>query len=155
MNALPSQIHAFVVESNRIEGIIRPPTRAELDASSAFLVLERIKVVDVETFVHTCARAPLRRRVGMDVSVGEHVAPPGGVAIEPRLQGILACAQHNGEHPYVVHCEYETLHPFMDGNGRSGRILWAWQMLAHGHWPGLSLGFLHSFYYQALSQGRR
>ena len=48
-------------------------------------------------------------------------------------------------------CRYETLHPFMDGNGRSGRILWAWQMIEHNIAPGLSLGFLHAYYYQTLA----
>ena len=43
----------------------------------------------------------------------------------------------------------------MDGNGRSGRILWAWQMIEHNINPGLSLGFLHTFYYQALSAWER
>jgi len=60
----------------------------------------------------------------------------------------------NSVHPYLIHHAYETLHPFMDGNGRSGRILWACQMLAHDYSPGLALGFLHCFYYQALSHGQ-
>lgn len=52
--------------------------------------------------------------------------------------------------PMRAHVEYETLHPFMDGNGRSGRVLWAWQMRRDGRDP-LQLGFLHAFYYQALN----
>ena len=56
----------------------------------------------------------------------------------------------NDATPYDIHRRYETLHPFMDGNGRSGRILWAWQMIHHDIRPGLSLGFLHAFYYQTL-----
>lgn len=154
MTALPSQILAFVVESNRIEGILRPPSRAEIDASSAFLSLERVRVRDLETFVLACAHAPLRRRPGMDVQVGDHVAPRGGPDIEPALVELLERAQLNAAHPHAVHYDYEKLHPFMDGNGRSGRILWAWQMLAHGHSPGIALGFLHAFYYQTLSQGQ-
>lgn len=38
----------------------------------------------------------------------------------------------------------------MDGNDRSGRILWAWQMIEHNISPGLSLGFLHALYYRTL-----
>ena len=53
--------------------------------------------------------------------------------------------------PFGIHLRYETLHPFMDGNGRSGRILWAWQMLHHDIAPGIRLGFLHAFYYQTLA----
>ena len=40
-------------------------------------------------------------------------------------------------------------HPFTDGNGRSGRALWLWQM--NNHAP---FGFLHTFYYQTLENSR-
>ena len=50
--------------------------------------------------------------------------------------------------PWVFHVQYERLHPFTDGNGRSGRALWAWQMMRRRE--GLALGFLHRFYYQTL-----
>ena len=50
-------------------------------------------------------------------------------------------------------CAYEMLHPFMDGNGRSGRALWAWMMLRLGQDP-FALLFLHRFYYQTLENSR-
>ena len=40
---------------------------------------------------------------------------------------------------WTAHCEYEALHPFTDGNGRSGRAIWLWLM------HDASLGFLHRF----------
>ncbi len=61
--------------------------------------------------------------------------------------------------PYISHVAYENLHPFTDGNGRSGRALWLWQMM-HGTMRQVNmardLGFLHTFYYQTLnaSDGR-
>ncbi len=144
----------FVAESNRIEGITRAPTDDELTAMDKFLQLETVTVGHLEGFVGVYQPgARLRERVGMNVRVGDHVAPPGGPEVVDRLNRILYLA-NAGEHPYSVHLFYETLHPFMDGNGRSGRALWAWQMVKQNVWPGLRLGFLHAFYYQALSHSR-
>ena len=150
----------FMEESNKIEGIFKV-TRAEYAAFEAFLGLDEVTIADLCAFALVCAgsRALLRGNPGMDVQVGDHVAPAGGQNILYSLQAILD--RVNGERggdadPYMIHHEYETLHPFIDGNGRSGRALWAWQMV---HTPGmgvkaLGLGFLHLFYYQTLSAGR-
>jgi len=41
----------------------------------------------------------------------------------------------------------------MDGNGRSGRAIWAWQMLGDEQDP-FAIPFLHRFYYQTLDASR-
>lgn len=143
----------FVRESNRIEGILREPTQLEMDAHETFLVMRDISVGTLEAFVGVVAGKSLRRAVGMDVRVGSHVAPPGGPEIEIVLahicDNVFSCDSES--QCYVVHRQYETLHPFMDGNGRSGRILWLWMMGGIARAP---LGFLHHFYYQSLSENR-
>lgn len=144
----------FVLESNAIEGVHRQPTPEEKAAHSALWDLEVVGIDDLKTFVNCLSDttgAELRSKKGMDVRVGNHFPPPGGQRITDELVQILADASL-GEHPYLIHQAYEQLHPFMDGNGRSGRALWAWQMLKQGHchYTGLRRGFLHQFYYQAL-----
>ena len=143
-------LRRFIVQSNMIEGINREPTDAESDAHKAFLSVATVMVCDVEGLVAVLATAPLRREVGMDVYVGNHRPPPGGPNIEMELEYILR--QMSTKSPWVVHLAYETLHPFMDGNGRSGRALWLWMMGVRGL-P--TLGFLHAFYYQTLSESRK
>lgn len=133
----------FIRESNRIEGLLYDPKSHEVDAHQRLIGLARVTVHDMEEFVHEVARAPLRTMVGMNVCVGHHVAPPGGPDVEDALAKLLKRSTTEGA--YQIHCEYETLHPFMDGNGRSGRALWLWMM--GGDAP---LGFLHHFYYQTL-----
>ena len=136
----------FVRESNRIEGIQRDPTEEEIWAHERLLALDKITVPDLEAFVAVIQPgATLRREVGLDVRVGNHIAPPGGPIIEVQLADLLA----GDLGAYKKHCIYETLHPFMDGNGRSGRALWLWQM--GGEAP---IGFLHRFYYQTLDAVR-
>ena len=144
---MPS-LRDFVTESNRIEGIHRPPTDAEINVHEWFFGLEAISIRDLERFVETVAGAGLRNREGMNVRVGRHVPEPGGRGIEVGLEEVLRRVRYDPS-PWNTHVAYEKLHPFMDGNGRSGRALWAWMRLKEGRDP-FALGFLHSAYYEAL-----
>lgn len=140
----------FVGESNRIEGIFET-TDAHIRATEHFLNLPQLEISDLEVLVYALQPdARLRDKEGLNVRVGSHIAPPGGPRILADLGLILHRAQNHHLTPYHAHIAYETLHPFTDGNGRSGRALWAWQMLKFGYSLGLKLGFLHAWYYQSL-----
>lgn len=144
--------YVFIVESNRIERIFREPTKQEITEFDRFLNLEKITIKDLKKFVSIYAPGHIiRDRTTLNVSVGGYYAPFGGKKIITRLQEILDNMDQNGA--YKTHVQYELLHAFTDGNGRSGRALWAWQMFKkNGCLP--DIGFLHSFYYQTLSNAR-
>lgn len=143
----------FIVESNKIEGILRAPTRAEIDEATRFILLHKPEISDLEQFVSIYQpRARLRDKVGLNVVIGSagrivHRPPAGAPKIRKALQKILD--EIGDVSPFETHQRYEDLHPFTDGNGRSGRILWLW--CVGGEAPR---GFLHDWYYASLSAWR-
>jgi Fic/DOC family len=145
-------LNDFVRESNQIEGINRDPTTKELDAHATFINKMFPMTADLEAFVAIIAPGHrLRDQYGLDVRVGNYIAPRGCPEIRTSLDTLLARVHEGADmyHPWQAHIDYETLHPFTDGNGRSGRALWLWQM------HDAPIGFLHKFYYQMLSNIRR
>lgn len=147
-------LEAFVRESNRIEGIFRDPSPEEMAATEFLLGEKQLTPGSMAALVECCQHgARIRDKSGMNVRIGGHIAPQGGPQIVKGLKAILADANANRQHPYIIHQRYESLHPFQDGNGRSGRALWAWQMLRFDCRPGIQLGFLHAWYYQSLEHG--
>lgn len=145
----------FIRESNRIEGYKHEPTSDEIAGYVHLESLTKLTVPDIELFVDLQTRASdgrfgavLRRAWGCDVRVGGHVPPPGGPGIEIELGKLLGDINY-GLNSYEAHLRYETLHPFTDGNGRSGRAIWWWQ-----HGCEAPLGFLHEFYYETLRRNQ-
>jgi hypothetical protein len=139
---------AFVRESNKIEGILREPTLQEIYATKFFLRLEKLTISELVDLVNVYQPgAKPRFAAGMNVQVGNHYPPQGGPSVQGQLVHLLGSANIGDLDPWQLHIRYETLHPFMDGNGRSGRAIWLWQM-GVAYRP--ELGFLHSFYYQTL-----
>jgi len=154
------QVVDFMLESNKIEGI-EGTTGDEVAAFQHFIGLSSLYLGDVLNLLNRVAPGHLLRTgVGQDVYVGNYKAPPGGPNIMLALSEIMGTITLWKQglpdaNPFNVHRDFEKLHPFTDGNGRVGRVIWAWQML---HAPvgtreiriGLALGFLHEYYYQSL-----
>ena len=146
------RFYYFAAESNRIEGI-EEVRAGEEDALYELLLSDKICVEDLVKYVSVIQpNAQLRATTDVpDVYVGIHHAPSSGAAILEDLERLLDKISRGAIDYHIAHIDYEKLHPFTDGNGRSGRALWLWHR--HGHAP---LGFLHQFYYDTLAraQGR-
>jgi len=141
----------FIRESNAIEDIHHEPTQKEIKEYNRFLDLDEVKIADLIMFVSVNAPGhKLRDKQGADVWIGGELAPLGGAALPYKLQTILDDMEEAGA--YSTHIKYEHLHPFTDGNGRSGRMLWLWQINKQRSIPKLS--FLRLFYYQTLGETR-
>jgi hypothetical protein len=144
--SMPPELVAFQAESNRIEGIYSV-RQGEVEALQILLAAKEITIPVLVDYISVIQpSAQIRSYDGVPgVRVGRHIAPPSGFDLMNDLRSLLARVNARVITPYTAHCCYETLHPFTDGNGRSGRALWLWM-----HNGEASLGFLHQFYYETL-----
>ncbi len=144
----------FVSESNKIEGIHKtliPEVKAHSDLLGISGVISIDQLVEFVKVIQP--NAVLRDKEGLNVRVGDYYPPKGGPEIKEELHLIL---QRMGNfrcmdaQTYQLHHAFERLHPFTDGNGRTGRALWLWMTDIRR----LHIGFLHAWYYQSLRFGR-
>ena len=138
----------FAIESNKIEGIFETSVN-EVEALRLIVNLQTLTIGDINEYVYAVSGASLRRNAGMDVRVGNHIPPAGGSHVVEELDRLVMAAETGSISAYDFHLVYENLHPYMDGNGRSGRALWLRYAKRERH-PYVSLGFLHAFYYDTL-----
>jgi Fic family protein len=70
----------------------------------------------------------------VSVWVGEHIASPWWV-----IKGLMDnwLRDYAGREPRFNHVAFEKIHPFCDGNGRTGRMLMWWQEIRMGRPPTL------------------
>lgn len=88
---------------------------------------------------------------------GTRHTPPNAARLGEELDTLVAWADQSAQHPVLLaaetHFRFESLHPFFDGNGRTGRLLMNWQLLRAGFPLTVIQVEERSRYLDALDQG--
>ena len=132
------------LEAQIVAGPIRTPHPADLRALARLLALPELTVDVVKEYVAALADCPLG-------SLGISGEAFGILRLHTGLEEILGRMNRDEASPWSLYVDFEVLHPFLDGNGRAGRALWAWQMLRfRPDLVGTALAFVHPAAYAAL-----
>lgn len=151
-------------QSNLIEGIDDP--KEDEQSMVAWLILNGApnlslglihKVQKVVT-LHQTDLAPNERGYirgiagnNVDVRVGGYNAPSYKL-VPSLMDNWLLDYDYLG--PWEAHVRFEKIHPFVDGNGRTGRMLMWWQEVKLGQEPTLIEADKRQEYYKKLVAGR-
>jgi Fic family protein len=140
-------------ESSLIEGIDDPVADIAMAGAWQWLApfsrLTRTRILTTHRLItarQLGKEAGRTRRV--NVRVGVRICPQWP-AVPPLLADWLRKMQHPAQYaPKDMHVEFELIHPFIDGNGRVGRLLLWWHQIKVGEQPILLRAAERHTYYQ-------
>jgi Fic family protein len=153
----------YIHQSNLIEGY----NDRKMDAQS-LLAWDYLKEIDMLTHTVICKlqkmitlpqdnlqpnwRGYYRSVARINVTVGLHT-PPGYQFVESLMSNWLLDLDKTDSK--INHVKFEDIHPFVDGNGRTGRMLMWWQQLKRGEKLWLIKARDRMEYYEFLEEARK
>lgn len=101
-----------------------------------------------QTDLQAHMRGYYRNMSEVNVRVGNYF-PPDYKYVEGQMETLLRQAPMID--PWTFHVEFERIHPFVDGNGRTGRMIMWWQEVGGGNKPTLIKNADKQDYYARLA----
>lgn len=99
------------------------------------------------------ANAGVYRRINVLISGARHT-PPDHLVVPERMAEFIATSNKKNLHPVeqaaYIHVDFVGIHPFVDGNGRTSRLLMNLELMKSGYPPVVIPVEQRLRYYQAL-----
>lgn len=137
-NTTDEKAREFLSESNAIENVFDKDSLQQAVYAWEYLSKQKEMSIGVVLKIHKIlmlnqpilpSQKGYLRRVSVFVGMAEMMKPP---FIEEALKIWCMNAWLSPENWKLHHVRYEKIHPFIDGNGRTGRMLMNWQRLKAG-----------------------
>lgn len=132
-------IQEFIRESNAIENVYDDAAVGSSLNAWEYLLEQEETTHDVVKGAHRRIMEDRQpdiageyRTVG--VRVGDDI-PPKPAVVPDEMDTLLAEEPSDPVEALVWHVDFERVHPFADGNGRVGRLLYAWHCYRMGETP--------------------
>lgn len=110
----------------------------ELSQQNVPLKIYDIKQIHSLVLMNDRLNAGEYRRVPVMIMGASHI-PPQPYAIEPLMDELVFNYNNSPEEFFVrlakLHLDFERIHPFIDGNGRTGRLILNLELLKAGYHP--------------------
>lgn len=155
-------IEEYIHESNAIEGIYSD----EQDAQSlvAWDYLKDEPILTFENIALLQGKITLLQPDLRDEYKGVYRSTPkinviiaGRLAPDPELVDVLIqnfILDYPALDPLAAHIRFEMIHPFVDGNGRTGRMIYWWHCLQNAEEPILFTGNNRQEYYKIFKENK-
>ncbi len=97
------------------------------------------------------------RTVPVFISGAEHI-PPQPYMINPEMEKLMLWYKNSNDlHPIekssILHGEFVKIHPFLDGNGRTARLLLNFELMKNHYLPIIIEKNERNIYYETLEKG--
>jgi len=90
---------------------------------------------------------------------GSNHTPPDALLLKELMTKFCKKTLNTKEHPVIeaakAHFEFASIHPFVDGNGRTARLLMNLILIKKGYFPAIILKNDRMKYYQVLEKGHK
>lgn len=101
--------------------------------------------------------AGMYRKENVLISGARHI-PPDAAQVPPQMEQFIRWYEGEGQHLHpvaraaIVHSDFVKIHPFIDGNGRTARLLLNFELMKNGYPPIIIEKETRAGYYSALDE---